>query len=156
PFPPPLAGEGWVGARAAKLLLSPGDDQLEQPIATDLTGTPLDGLPGLLRDIVAPPTAVDKRQRLADLYREAPSPPPRRYAYPLLLKIFAVSRVPVRTVASLEKISEPAAAPALAELQRRTNAIDAFGVYYGRLFRSSNASAFLLVIFAALFSAILS
>jgi hypothetical protein len=46
PFPPPLAGEGRLGARApAKLVLSPGEDQLERPVATDLAGAPLDGLP---------------------------------------------------------------------------------------------------------------
>jgi hypothetical protein len=157
-FPPPLAGAAGVGAPAApKLLLSPDDDQLDQPIATDLAGAPLDGLPGLLRDIVAPPSGADKRQGLADLYREQSGRQPRRYEYPLLLKIFGVNRVPVRTVAApLEQVSEAASSPALAELRLRTEAIDAFGVYYGRLFRSSNASAFLLIIFAALFSAILS
>jgi hypothetical protein len=157
PFPPPLAGEGGVGATTpAKLLLAPGDDQLEHPVATDLAGAPLDGLAGLLRDIVAPPSGADKRQGLADLYGEQPGRPPRRFEYPLLLKMFAVDRVEVRSVVERSaETTEPAPTPALAELRRRTDAIDGFGVYYGRLFRSSNASAFLLIIFAALFSATL-
>jgi hypothetical protein len=156
--PPPPAAQAGMGAHVApRLLLSPGDDQLEHPIATDLAGASLDGLPGLLRDIVAPPPRADKRQGLADLYREQPGHQPRRYEYPLLLKIFAVNRVQVRSVAAPpEETNEPPSSPALAELRLRTNAIDAFGVYYGRLFRSSNASAFLLIIFAAFFSAILS
>jgi hypothetical protein len=156
PFPPPLAAEGRVGPCApVKLLLNPGEDQLDRPVATDLPGAPLDALPGLLRDIVAPPAGADKRQGLADLYREEPGRRPRRYEYPLLLKIFAVNRVQVRAVAAApQETNEPA--PALAELRTRIQAIDEFGVYYGRLFRSSNASAFLLIIFAALFSAILS
>jgi hypothetical protein len=140
-----------------RLLLSPGEDQLDRPVATDLAGAPLEILPGLLRDIVAPPVGADKRQGLADLYREQSGRHPRRYEYSLLLKIFGVNRVPVRAVAAPPKqASDHAAAPALAELRLRTQAIDGFGVYYGRLFRSSNASAFLLIIFAALFSAILS
>jgi hypothetical protein len=144
-------------ARApAKLLLSPGEDRLDRPIATDLAGAPLAGLSGLLRDIVAPPAGAAKRQGLADLYREQPGRRPRRFEYPLLLKMFAVNRVQVRSVATAPEESDPAPAPALAELWLRTQAIDAFGVYYGRLFRSRNASAFLLIIFAALFSAILS
>src|SRR5437588_2151605 len=50
-------------ARApAKLLLGPGEDRLDRPIATDLAGAPLAGLTGLLRDIVAPPAGADKRQ----------------------------------------------------------------------------------------------
>jgi hypothetical protein len=156
PFSPPLAGEERVGARAAKLVLSPGEDQLDRPVATDLAGAPLDGLRGLLRDIVAPPASADKRQGLADLYDEQPGRQPRRFEYPLLLKLFRVSRVQVRRVATAPDQSDPTPAPALAELLLRTQAIDAFGVYYGRLFRSSNASAFLLIIFAAFFSAILS
>ena len=157
PFPPPPAGEGRVGARAAKLLLSPGEDQLDRPVATDLAGAPLDGLPGLLRDIVAPPSGAEKRRGLADLYGEQTGRQPWRYEYPLLLKIFAVNRVQVRTIAApADETSGPALTGALAQLRLRTQAIDAFGVYYGRLFRSSNTSAFLLIIFAALFSAILS
>ena len=155
-IPAPPAREDGAGARAPRLLLSPGDDQLEQPVATDLAGASLDGLPGLLRDILAPPGGADKRQGLADLYREQPDRRTWRTEYPWLLKLFAVDRVQVRTVAAQERISEPALAPALAELRLRTQPIDAFSVYYGRLFRSSNASAFLLIIFAALFSAILS
>ncbi|HEV2957292.1 MAG TPA: hypothetical protein VGX95_14330 [Xanthobacteraceae bacterium] len=156
PFPHRLAGESGVGARApAKLLLSPGEDQLDRPVATDLAGEPLDGLPGLLREIVAPPAGADKRQGLADLYREQPGRHPRRFEYPLLLKMFRVNRLQVRNVATApHETYEPA--PPLAELRLRIQAIDEFGVYYGRLFRSSNASAFLLIIFAALFSAILS
>ena len=157
PFPPPLAGEGRVAAGAAKLLLSPGDNQLDRPVATDLPGAPLDGLPGLLRDIVAPPSGADKRQGLADFYREQPVRRTWRYEYPLLLKIFAVSRVQVRAFAApANETGDPAPTGALAEIKLRTQAIDAFGVYYGRLFRSSNASAFLLIIFGVLFSAILS
>jgi hypothetical protein len=154
--PPPLVGD--LGARAApKLLLAPGDDQLENAVATDLPGASLDSLPGLLRDIVAPPPRADKRQGLADLYREQPGQQPRRYEYELLLKIFAVKRVQVRAVAtSSEKINEPPSSPALAQLKLRTDAVDSFGIYYGNLFRSSNTSAFLLIIFAAFFSAILS
>jgi len=157
PFPPPLAGAGRVGARTPpKLLLAPGDDQLEHPIATDLAGAPLDGLAGLLRDIVAPPSGADKRQGLADLYGEQPGRQPRRFEYPLLLKMFAVDRVQVRSVVERsEEITEPAPTPALAELRRRTETIYGLGGYYGRLFRSSNASAFLLIILAALFSATL-
>ena len=139
-----------------RLVLAPGDDRLEHPIATDLAGASLDGLAGLLRDIVAPPSGGDKRQGLADLYREQPDRRPRRFEYPLLLKMFAVDRVEARSVVERsEQTAEPVPTPALAELRRRTGAIDAFGVYYGRLFRSSTASAFLLTIFAALFSATL-
>jgi hypothetical protein len=152
PVPPPLAG----AAAPAKLLLPPGDDQLEHPVATDLAGAPLDSLAGLLRDIVAPPSGADKRQGLADLYGEQPGRQPRRFEYPLLLKMFAVDRVEVRSVVeSSTETTEAAPTPALAELRRRTEAIDGLGGYYGRLFRSSNASAFLLIIFAALFSATL-
>jgi hypothetical protein len=157
PSPPPLAGEGGVGAHASrKLLLSPGDDRLEHPIATDLTGAPLEDLPRLLRDIVAPPAGSDKRKGLADLYDEQPGRRARRFEYPLLLKMFAVDRVQVRsTVARSQETSEPAPAPAIAELRLRTRVIDDFSINYGRQFRSSNASAFLLIIFAALFSATL-
>ena len=153
-IPTPVAGLGREAATSPKLLLGPGDDQLEHPIATDLTGAPLEALPRLLRDIVAPPTGTDKRKGLADLYAEQPGRHPRRFEYPLLLKMFAVDRVRVRSVAArAEETSEPA--PAIAELRLRTEVIDALGIHYGRLFRSSNASAFLLIIFAALFSATL-
>lgn len=139
-----------------KLLLSPGDDQLEHPIAADLTGAPLENLPRLLHDIVAPPAGSDKRKGLADLYDEQPGRRARRFEYPLLLKMFAVDRVEVRsTAARPQETSEPAPAPAIAELRLRTRAIDDLSIHYGRLFRSSNASAFLLIIFAALFSATL-
>jgi hypothetical protein len=155
PFPPPLAGEDREWERALRLLVVPGDDQLEHSVATDLAGASLDGLPGLLRDIVAPPAGADKRQGLADLYHEQPSRLPRRPEYPWLLKLFGINRVQVRTVATQESIGEPPLAPALVQLRRRTQPIDAFSVYYGRLFRSSNASAFLLIIFAAVLSATL-
>jgi hypothetical protein len=156
-IPHPDPGEGKVATRAPpKLLLSPGDDQLEHPIASDLAGAPLEGLPRLLREIVAPPAGSDKRKGLADLYGEQPGRQPRRFEYPLLLKMFAVDRVQARSVAAQsQETSEPAPAPALAELWLRTQVIDSFSVHYGRLFRSSNASAFLLIIFAALFSATL-
>jgi hypothetical protein len=145
-----------VGEHAPpKLLLRPGDDQLEHPIASDLTGAPLESLPRLLREIVAPPTGADKRRGLADLYGEQPGRPPRRFEYSLLLKMFAVDRVRVRSVAAPSQASEPAPSPAIAELRLRTHVIDSFSVHYGRLFRSSNTSAFLLIIFAALFSATL-
>jgi hypothetical protein len=156
PLPPPLAGEGRRGAcAAAKLLLSPGEDHLDRPIATDLPGAPLDGLPGLVRDIVAPPSGEDKRQGLADLQREPAGRQPRRYEYPLLLKIFAVNRVQVRSVTRPPAEINEAPMPRLVELTRRIRAIDTFSLYYARLFRSNNASALLLSIFAALLSATL-
>jgi hypothetical protein len=154
-----------------KLLLNPGEDRLENPIATDLHQEPLGGdLSPLLLQILAPPSGSDKRQGLNDLFGEEPGRWAARFEYPLLLTAFRVARVRMATAADARPDAtsrQPNEGEAhvdanggepdgrLRELSRRRHLIDDFSIYYGRLFRSSNASAFLLIIFAALLSATL-
>jgi hypothetical protein len=153
------------------LLRDPGEDRLENPIATDLYREPLgDDLRPLLFQTLAPPSGLDKRQGLVDLYGEEPGRWAPRFEYPLLLKVFRVARVRMTAVGD----ARPDAASGqtnegetdidanggdpegrLRELRRCRHLIDDFSSYFGRLFRSSNASKFLLIIFAALISATL-
>jgi len=146
-----------------RLLIYRGDHQLEHPVATDLRQEPLnDDLCPLLFRLVAPPSGTDKRQGLHDLYREEHGRRIARFEYPFLLKLFRVGRTGTRAA----RVAEPSTAGTAAnglhseesmrELNRRMQTIDGLSTHYGRLFRSSSASAFLLIIFAALLSASLS
>jgi Protein of unknown function (DUF4231) len=152
------------------LLLGPGEDELEHPVATDLRRKPLDGdLTPLLQQIIAPPSGSDKRQGLGDLNGEQPGKWAARFEYPLLLKIFAVGAgrtgmaeapadgLPGPSDGATSEVAAAGGGPGarLRALRQCAQLIDGFAGYYGRLFRSSNASAFLLIIFAALLSATL-
>jgi hypothetical protein len=149
---------------AAALLVVQGDEELEYPIATDLQHTPLtEDLGFLVSRVLSPPPGTTRRQGLVDLFAEQPKRRNFRGEYPLLLKLFRVTRnrkaagVPVRSdepddAASQGDRMSREQAERVARSQRRADRIDDFAVHYGRLFRSSSASEFLLIIGAAFLS----
>jgi hypothetical protein len=149
-------------AEEATLLIGPDDEELANPIALDLARKPLD-LPRLVSRVLLPPRGQSARQGLIDLLEEKDDYRTIRFEYPLLLKLFGVGGV-VKTGTEARAKLETQSTPATASLPRHLapqsqllgdlGRIDSLANHYGRLYRSSTASEFLLTILAALFSAV--
>jgi hypothetical protein len=149
-------------AEEATLLTAPSDEELTPPIALDLARKPLD-LPGLVAQVLSPPRGQSARQGLIDLIEERNDYRSVRFEYPLLLKLFGVggiAKAGTEAPAKLEGQSTPAMAglpqhlAPQRQVMRDLARIDSLANHYGRLYRSSTASEFLLTILAALFSAV--
>jgi len=148
------------------LLTAPNDEELQNPIAIDLPRKPLDAnLEHLVSQILSPPPGQSARQSLIDLLEEGNNYRHIRFEYPLLLKLFRVERTKASTIAarpntfnrlmpSTNPPSHDLARPPYTELLRDLERIDGLASYYGRLYRSSITSQFLLTIIPAFFSAL--
>jgi hypothetical protein len=146
----------------ATLLTAPDDEDLANPIALDLARKPLD-LPGLVSQVLSPPRGQGARKGLIDLLDEKNDYRSIRFEYPLLLKLFGVGGI-AKTGTGARPNPEDQSRPATAslpqhlapqsQLLRDLGRIDSLANHYGRLYRSSTASEFLLTILAAFFSAV--
>lgn len=149
------------------LLAAPPVDAFEAPAATDLDRRALPAdLTDVVHAIVGPPPRLVQRQGLIDLIGETPRSTTWRFEYPLLLKT-AAGRPNVRrtAVAGRAKIAHPSGGAAVrssAAYTERLNAvdraretIDELAVQYGRLFRSSSVSQYLVVILGVWISGVI-
>ena len=140
-------------AMAAILAASPADD-FEPPVASDLARSPLPrDLTDFVRSVIAPPRRLVQRQALADLIAETPRAAIWRYEYPFLLRFVAGRPAAGRTQENLSDTRPPkGGSPADAGRQNVSSVdfarktIDGLAVQYGRLFRSSSVSQYLVVI----------
>jgi hypothetical protein len=148
------------------LLIAPDEEELENPNAIDLPRKPLEPkLSRLVSQILSPPSGKSARRHLVEMLEERNNHRHIRFEYPLLLKLFGVAgRTKAITIAArpdtydrlMLSTNHPShdLAPPHAGLSRDLDRIDGFANYYGRLYRSSITSEFLLSIIAALFSAL--
>jgi hypothetical protein len=144
------------------LLTAPDDEELANPIALDLARKPLD-LTRLVSQILSPPQGRNARQGLIDLLGEENNYRSIRFEYPFLLKVFGVGGITkASTTAARPNLDDPSTSPTShlshdltpQELSSDLATIDRLANHYGRLYRSSTASEFLLTIIAAFFSAL--
>jgi hypothetical protein len=144
-----------------RLLAPPRDQELENPIATDLVATTLDDdLTALVGEIVLPPRGSIARQGLADLVREPSKWRTIRLEYPLLLGIFNARRGPpdessgARSKSTDRRAVFSSKAERVFVLQACMSRVDHLANRYGLMFRSSTTSGFLAIIVAALVSSL--
>jgi hypothetical protein len=146
------------------LLTAPNDEELANPIALDLARKPLD-LPRLVSQILSPPQGPSARRGLVDLLEERNNYRNFRFEYPFLLRLFGVGGITkASTMAAGTNTHDPLLRPTsnlshelttpVCGLLRDLEKIDSLADHYGRLYRSSMASEFLLTIVAAFFSAL--
>jgi hypothetical protein len=154
---------------ASALLATPSLDAFEAPAATDLSRNPLpDDLVSFVHAMMRPPPRRVQRQGLADLIAETPRSRVWRFEYPLLLRLMAGRALPKRPSSALsaktekssaEILPQPSAAQGdraeLEKLERARNTIDILAVQYGRLFRSSSVSGYLVVILGSWVSGVI-
>jgi hypothetical protein len=141
------------------LLTAPDDEELANLIALDLARKPLD-LARLVSEILSPPQGRQARQGLIDLLGEKNNYRSIRFEYPFLLKLFGVGGITKASTAR-PHADGPLTPPTShlshdltpQELLSDLATIDRLANHYGRLYRSSTASEFLLTIIAAFFSA---
>ena len=142
---------------APAILAAAPIDDFEPPVASDLAHRPLPtDLTAFLQGIVGPPPRQAQRRGLVDLIAETPRSARWRFEYQLLLKTLARRPRPTREppVAAArpappaEAMSGAAAANAaqLEPVERARKTIDGLAVQYGRQFRSSSVSQYLVVI----------
>ena len=142
------------------LLTAPDEEELANPIALDLARKPMN-LAGLVSQILSPPQGRRARQGLIDLLEEKNNYRSIRFEYPLLLKLFGVggmtkagttaTRPDMDDRSTLEANNSCSYLTPQRELFRAFGRIDNLANHYGRLYRSSTASEFLLTIVAAFF-----
>jgi hypothetical protein len=142
---------------APAILAAAPIDDFEPPVASDLAHRPLPtDLTAFLQGIVGPPPRQAQRRGLVDLIAETPRSARWRFEYQLLLKTLArwprPTREPpvaaARPAPPAEAMSGAAAANAaqLEPVERARKTIDGLAVQYGRQFRSSSVSQYLVVI----------
>jgi hypothetical protein len=142
---------------APEILAAAPIDDIEPPVASDLARRPLPAdLTAFIHGIVSPPSRHAQRQALIDLVAEMPKSAQWRFEYTLLLKTLArrpkAARKP--SVAAAKPAPPAAAAPSivlanakrLEAIDRARKTIDGLAVRYGRKFRSSAVSQYLVVI----------
>lgn len=150
------------------MLAAVARDVFDPPAATDLERLALPSdLTGFIHSIIGPPAAKVRRQGLDDLIAEAPHSAAWRIEYPLLLDL-VVGHPRVRTLKrdtarqTVPLLKDITGSPAISELpsgkdgdptrgeaakiEQVREFIDLLAVRYGRLFRSSSVSQYLLVI----------
>jgi hypothetical protein len=132
-------------------------DDVEPPVASDLARRPLPAdLTAFILGIVSPPSRHAQRRALVDLVAETPQSAQWRFEYQLLLKTSArrpkaarkpavAAAKPARPAAAAASVA-PANANRLAAIDRARGIIDGLAVQYGRKFRSSAVSQYLVVI----------
>ncbi len=132
-------------------------DDFEPPVASDLGRRPLPAdLTAFVQGVVGPPSRDAQRRALIDLIAETPRSALWRFEYPLLLKTLASRPGDTgKRAAAAANPARPAAAvpgaaladaPRLAPVDRARTIIDGLAVQYGRQFRSSSVSQYLVVI----------
>jgi len=150
---------------APVLLVLPPIDDFEPPAASDLQSRPLPtDLVDFVGPLLSPPARPVQRQGITDLIAETPGSTIWRFEYPLLLKA-AAGRPRVW--------SSPAAAPGVSlsdgpvarfsdayasrlnAVEQARNTIDGLAVQYGRKFRSSVVSKYLVVILGTWISGVI-
>lgn len=148
---------------APAILAAAPIDDFEPPVASDLPrrSCPTD-LIDFVHAIVSPPPRRVYRQGLIDLIAETPRSAKWRFEYPLLLKTLGHRPLVRRKPAAAAKAARPTnGAPALANakpleiIDRARKTIDRLAVQYGRLFRSSSVSQYLVVILGAWISGVI-
>ena len=157
---------------APTIIAAPPNDDFEMPAASDLARKPLPtDLIGFVRTIVGPPPKLVQRQGLIDLIAETPGSARFarwRFEYPLLLRTVAgrpiVRRTPAPDPSETVRLPSGAVARSSSEYANRLNVsslddarktIDRLAVEYGRLFRSSSVSQFLVVILGVWISGVI-
>jgi hypothetical protein len=151
---------------APGILVAPPIDDVEPPVASDLARRPLPAdLTAFIHGIVSPPSKRAQRGALVDLVAETQQSAPWRFEYPLLLKTLAhrpkAARKP--SIAAAKPVRPADAAPSVAlakakrleTIDRARQVIDALAVQYGRKFRSSAVSQYLVVILGAWISGVI-
>ncbi len=142
------------------ILAAPSIDNFEAPAAGDLAGKPLPAdLTDLVHRTICPPPRRGDRQAFVDLIAETPRSAAWRLEYPFLLSAVAgrsiVRRAQITAPARTVRVSAGAAIDSSAAhanqlnfsgLDRARETIDKLGLQYGRLFRSSSVSQYLVVI----------
>jgi hypothetical protein len=137
----------------------------DPPAVTELAGKPLRAdLVEFVHGIIRPPSRFIKRHGLNDLLSENPNSAAWRSEYPLLLKIVAAGaggkwKSPARSVAATRRESDLTAtfsvfSKGLNAVEHARAVIDQLAVRYGKLFRSSSVSGYLLVIFGVWLSGV--
>ena len=151
---------------APAILATPPIDAFEAPAASDLDRRALPAdLVDFVHAILSPPPRAVQRKGLVDLMAETSSRAAEwRIEYPLLLKLI-VGRPQVRPPsAAAAKPEHPLVAvvrssasdaKAVDAVERARATIDALAVRYGRLFRSSLVSKYLVVILGVWVSGVL-
>ena len=151
---------------APGILAAPPIDDVEPPVASDLARKPLPAdLTAFIHGIVSPPAKRAQRAALVDLVAETQQSAQWRFEYPLLLKTLAhrpkAARKPSIAAPKPARPDDAAPSVALAKtkrletIDRARNIIDALAVQYGRKFRSSAASQYLVVILGAWISGVI-
>jgi hypothetical protein len=154
---------------SARLLVHNDHNGIDRPVATELKRKEIAvDLRQLVSQIVLPPTGSVMRRGLDDLYSEPTRSFALRFEYPMLLKIFGVSRIRRRlsgvhipdgyNLRFETQFDQPGFAseqPTLQakRLQQSMQRIDQLANHYGRLTRSSATSGFLIIILVAFISA---
>jgi hypothetical protein len=150
---------------APGILAAPPIDDVEPPVASDLARRPLPAdLTAFIHGIVSPPSKRAQRGALVDLVAETQQSAQWRFEYPLLLKTLAhrpkAARKPSIAAPKPARPADAAPSVALAKakrletIDRARNIIDALAVRYGRKFRSSAVSQYLVVILGAWISGV--
>jgi hypothetical protein len=151
---------------APGILAAPPIDDVEPPVASDLARKPLPAdLTAFIHGIVSPPAKRAQRAALVDLVAETQQSAQWRFEYPLLLKTLAhwpkAARKPSIAAPKSARPDDAAPSVALAKtkrletIDRARNIIDALAVQYGRKFRSSAVSQYLVVILGAWISGVI-
>jgi hypothetical protein len=145
----------------ASLLAAPHGEDIEPPVASDLGRKPLPAdLTEFVHTLVSPPLKRVQQQGLKDLVAETPRSADWRFEYPLLLKTLARRPKIRRTFAAATAAAENTAPPVdeaalsvasanskrLENVEHARQIIDGLAVQYGRRFRSSSVSQYLIVI----------
>lgn len=151
---------------APSILALPPVDDFAPPAASDLLRRPLPtdlaGLVDFVHAILSPPPRPVQRQGIADLFAETPASTYWRFEYPLLLKVAAgrprIKRWPAAAPdAGRAPVARFSAAYAsrLNAVDQVRNTIDGLAVQYGRKFRSSVVSKYLVVILGTWISGVI-
>jgi hypothetical protein len=154
---------------SAAVMLAQPINILEAPAAADLARKPLPtDFIDLVHGIVSPPSRRVQRQSLSDMITETPRASTWRFEYPLLLKTVGgrpfARRPPTPRAAESERRASEAAAPSsfayanqlnVTGLDRARQTIDGLAVQYGRLYRSSSVSQYLVVILGVWISGVI-
>jgi len=145
----------------AAIIAAPLFDAVEPPAASNLPRRPLPAdLADFVHSLVAPPPRRLESEALADLIAETARSVTWRFEYPLLLKVAGgqatVRRPTIAAHAAPDHLGGAGAASssaAYAERRKRIDqarkTIDELATQYGRLFRSSSVSGYLVVILGA-------
>ena len=154
---------------ASTILVVPPHDDFEPPAASDLGRRPLQNDPiDFVHTIVGPPRKLVKRQGLIDLLAETPRSAAWRFEYPLLLRAVAGRPIDRRTAAAGPSktvrladggVGRSSFAKAnwlnVSGLDHAREFIAGLAVRYGRLFRSSSVSQYLIVILGVWISGVI-